>query len=271
MYVSITGFGPDGPEAQKAGTDSILQSLTGMAHRNRDHDGTPRRMPLLIPDTVTAVYAAQAVGAALYARARDGQGRHLKLSLLESAAAFQAAQIVENRIFAGATPPPNTVPAGVFRTRDGHLSLSAVTEGHFRAAMRVLGLEAWIDDPRFAARRRAQEARGIRQRRGRPPPGRTDHCLLGRRSSPPPTPCSPRSPTTPLSSASAQAQHLDAFAALEQPPYGALPLARMPGADRAWALRPAPRAGEHGEEILREFGLEQAAIEQLRLSGTIRG
>jgi len=68
VYVSITGFGPDGPDAQKAGTDSILQSLTGMAHRNRDHDGTPRRMPLLIPDTVTAVYAAQAVGAALYAR-----------------------------------------------------------------------------------------------------------------------------------------------------------------------------------------------------------
>ena len=99
VYVSITGFGPDGPEAQKAGTDSILQSLTGMAHRNRDRDGTPRRMPLLIPDTVTAVYAAQAVGAALYARARDGQGRHLKLSLFESAAAFQAAQIVENRIF----------------------------------------------------------------------------------------------------------------------------------------------------------------------------
>ena len=270
VYLSITGFGPDGPEAQKAGTDSILQSLTGMAHRNRDHDGTPRRMPLLIPDTVTAVYAAQAVGAALYARARDGQGRHLKLSLFESAAAFQAAQIVENRIFAGETPPPNTVPAGVFRTQDGHLSLSAVTEGHFRAAMRVLGLEAWIDDPRFAdAAERKQHAAFVNDEVGRRLAQQPTAYWVGKLAAA--DALFAEIADYPAFVGSAQARHLGAFAALEQPPYGTLPLARMPGADRAWPLRAAPRAGEHGEEILREFGLEQAAIEQLRLSGTIRG
>ena len=268
VYVSITGFGPDGPDAQKAGTDSILQSLTGMAHRNRDADGTPRRMPLLIPDTVTAVYAAQAVGAALYARGRDGRGRHLKLSLFESAAAFQAAQIVENRIFHGSAPPPNTVPAGVFRTRDGHISLSAVTEGHFRAAMRVLGLEAWIDDPRFAApAERKKHAAFVNQE-------------VARRLAEQPT----AHWTAKLAAAdalfaeiadypafvdSAQARHLGAFAALEQSPYGALPLARMPGAERAWPLRPAPRAGEHSEQILRELGLDDGAISDLAAAAIV--
>jgi len=269
IYVSITGFGPDGPDAQKAGTDSILQSLTGMAHRNRDPDGTPRRMPLLIPDTVTAVYAAQAVGAALYARGRDGKGRHLKLSLFESAAAFQAAQIVENRIFAGAAPPPNTVPAGVFRTRDGHLSLSAVTEGHFRAAMRVLGLEAWIDDPRFATpAERKKHAAFVNEEVGRRLAEQTTaHWVekLGAADA-----LFAEIADYPAYVDSAQAKHLGVFASLAQPPYGELPVPRMPGADHSWALRPAPHAGENGEEILRELGLDDAAIAELKASATIR-
>ena len=268
VYVSITGFGPDGPDAQKAGTDSILQSLTGMTHRNRDHDGTPRRMPLLIPDTVTAVYAAQALGAALYARSRDGQGRHLKLSLYESAAAFQTAQIVENRIFHGAVPPPNTVPAGVFRTRDGHLSLSAVTEGHFRAAMRVLGLEAWIDDPRFATpAERKKHAPLVNQEVGRRLAEQTTAHWVDKLAAA--DALFAEIADYPAFVASPQAAHLGVFAALSQRPYGELPVARMPGAEHAWPLRPAPHAGENGEEILRELGLDDAAIAELRASGTI--
>jgi CoA:oxalate CoA-transferase len=268
IYVSITGFGSDGPDAQKPGTDSILQSLTGMAHRNRDPDGTPRRIPLLIPDTVTAVYAAQAVGAALYARARDGEGRHLKLSLLEAAAAFQAAPIVENRIFEGAAPPPNTVPAGVFRTRDGHLSLSAVTEAHFAGAMRVLGLDAWIDDPRFAsAAERKKHAAFVNEEVARRLAAQsTAHWVEKLEAA---DALFAEIADYPAFVASPQAKHLGAFAALEQPPYGALPVARMPGAGPAWPLRPAPRAGEHTEEILRELGLDQAAISELAGAGAL--
>lgn len=266
VYVSITGFGPDGPDAQKAGTDSILQSLTGMCQRNRDPDGTPRRMPLLIPDTVTAVYAAQAVGAALYARGRDGLGRHLRLSLLESAAAFQAAQIVENRIFAGQTPPPNTVPAGVFRTRDGYLSLSSVTESHFRAAMRVLALETWIDDPRFAdPAQRKKHAVFVNQEVARRLAAQTTAHWVEKLAAG--DALFAEIADYPAFVGSAQARHLGAFGALAQPPYGELPVARMPGGDSTWPLRPAPRAGEHNDEILRELGFDPEAIAELRRSG----
>ncbi|MGH8746580.1 MAG: CaiB/BaiF CoA transferase family protein, partial [Burkholderiales bacterium] len=58
--------------------------------------------------------------------------------------------------------------------------------------------------------------------------------------------------------------HLGAFAALAQPPYGELPVARMPGAGRAWPVRPAPRAGEHNDEILHELGLDPVAIAELK-------
>jgi crotonobetainyl-CoA:carnitine CoA-transferase CaiB-like acyl-CoA transferase len=269
VYVSITGFGPDGPDSDKAGTDSILQSLTGMAHRNRDPDGTPRRIPLLIPDTVTGVYAAQAVGAALFARSRDGKGRHLRLSLLEAAAAFQAAPIVEDRIFAGAAPPPNTVPAGVFRTADGWLSLTAVTEAHFAGLMRVLGLEAWIDDPRFAApAERKKHAALVGDEVARRILGHGTGYWVEKLAAA--DLLFAEIADYPAFVDSAQARHLGAFAELEQPPYGALPLARQPGTDRAWPLRPAPRAGEHTDEILRECGLDGEAVAALIEAGVAR-
>jgi len=268
VYVSVTGFGPDGPDAQKPGTDSIFQSMTGMASRNRDPDGKPRRMPILIPDTVTAVYAAQAVGAALYARARNGKGRHLRLSLFEACAAFQAAPIVESRLFPGEAPPL-TVPAGVFRTKDGWLTLSGVTEAHFTGTLRALGLEALIDDFRFATigprRKNAsmlneEVARRLAERD-------TAHWIEKLAAE--------DALFAPIADYSAfvdspQAQHLGAFAALDQPPYGELPVARMPGAEHAWPLRPAPRVGEHTDEILRELGLDDAAISGLVAAAAVR-
>jgi crotonobetainyl-CoA:carnitine CoA-transferase CaiB-like acyl-CoA transferase len=144
-----------------------------------------------------------------------------------------------------------------------------VTEGHFRSAMRVLGLQAWIDDPRFAdAAERKKHAAFVNDEVGRRLAEQSTAYWVGKLAAA--DALFAEIADYPAFVASAQARHLDAFAALEQPPYGPLPLARMPGADRAWALRPAPRAGEHGEQILRELGLEQDAIEQLRLSGTIR-
>ena len=91
VYVSITGFGGSGPDAKKPATDSVLQAFTGIARINRDADGTPRRIPFLVPDTVTGVYAAQATGAALFAAARTGRGRHVQVSLMDACAALQSA------------------------------------------------------------------------------------------------------------------------------------------------------------------------------------
>jgi crotonobetainyl-CoA:carnitine CoA-transferase CaiB-like acyl-CoA transferase len=267
VYVSVTGFGPDGPDAQKPGTDSIFQSMTGMASRNRDADGKPRRMPLLIPDTVTAVYAAQAVGAALYARERDGQGRHLRLSLFEACAAFQSAPIVEGRLFPGEAPPL-TVPAGVFRTRDGWLTLSGVSEAHFRGNLRALDLDALAADARFARienRRRNAAALNdlVAQRLAEHDTAHWIEKLAAEDAL--------FAPVADYEAfiASPQSRHLGAFATLEQPPYGALPVARMPGSERDWPLRPAPRAGEHTVEILRELGLSEAAISELAAASAI--
>src|SRR5471032_1127570 len=91
IYLSITGFGDSGPDSHKPATDSVVQAMSGMAVTNKDAAGEPRRIGLFVPDTITALYAAQCVGAALYARdrqpARDPGGRHIRLSLAECCAA----------------------------------------------------------------------------------------------------------------------------------------------------------------------------------------
>jgi len=150
VYVSVSGFGPDGPDARKAATDSVLQALTGMAHINRDADGTPRRIPFLVPDTVTGVYAAQATGAALFARAMTGRGRHVEVSLMDACAALQAAPILDAQFSMGKPPAAIVVPSGIFRTKNGHITVASLSDTMFEALLKALGLEAMGSDPRYA-------------------------------------------------------------------------------------------------------------------------
>ena len=63
IYLSVTGFGDAGPWVQKPGTDSVLQAFTGMAWLNREDNGTPKRIGMLVPDTISGLYATQAVSA----------------------------------------------------------------------------------------------------------------------------------------------------------------------------------------------------------------
>jgi len=266
VYVSITGFGPSGPDAKKAGTDSVLQAYTGMAQQNRDADGTPRRIPILVPDTVTAVYAAQAVGAALFARSRSGRGRHVQVSLLEACAALQAAPILDDFMTGGKPAPAITVPAGIFRTRDGHMTVTSLNEAMFVTLMKVLGLEALAADPRFAlpSERQKNAALVNAEVARRLATGDTAQWLqlfaaadvlcaevanyAGFRATP-------------------QAVHLGVFRDIDQPPYGTMPLARVPGGSADWPMAAAPRAGEHTREILAEAGLSEAECEALIASG----
>ena len=267
VYLSITGFGADGPEASRPATDSVLQSLAGLAWLNRDADGTPRRFPLLIPDTVTALYAAQAVGAALFARMRTGRGRHVQMSLLEACAAFQAMPILDAALFPGKRVPL-TVPSGVFRTADGWLTLVSVNETTFRGALRALGLDAWIDDARFAlpaARQRHADALNLEVARIL---AGADSAHWTRRLVEEDALFAPIQDYDGLR-AMEQAKCLGLFDGCEQPSFGQVPLARQPGAAPGWQARPAPRIGEHADEILRQLGLDGAEIEALAACGAL--
>lgn len=269
VYVSITGFGPSGPEARKPATDSVLQAFTGMANVNRDADGTPRRIPFLVPDTVTGVYAAQAVGGALFARARTGRGRHVQVSLMDACAALQAAPILDALLSDGKPAGPITIPAGIFRTRNGHITVTSLNETMFVALLKVLGLEALGADPRFALQAdRRTNAAALNEEVARRLAGEdSEHWL--KRLSQADVLCADAVDYAGFVAAP-QTVHMGTFCRVDQFPFGMLPLPRVPGGSREWPVGPSPRAGEHTLEILAEAGVPEADCAALLAAGVVR-
>jgi len=272
IYVSITGFGDSGPEAHKPATDSVLQALCGMAIANKDAAGQPRRIGILVPDNITALYAAQCVSAALYARDRNldsaRRGKHLAVSLAECCAAFQAGPILDDFLFAGQYKPPITVPAGVFATRDGHAVLGTLRDAMWEGLCRALAREDWLTEPRYAS----SALRGVcadeinrevaiimRSRDTR------DWALRFERHdvlfAPVQTYAQLRSDP--------QMRHMGYFGETDQAPYGRLPMPHFPGTARTGELLAAPRSGEHSREILAEFGYGAADIAALERAGLV--
>ena len=272
IYLSITGFGDSGPDSHKPATDSVLQAKTGMAFVNKDADGRPRRIGLMVPDTATAIYAAQCVGAALYARDarpdRGGRGRQLRVSLAECCTAFQAGPILDDFLFAGQFKPPITVPAGVFATRDGHVVLATLRDTMWQGLCRALAREDWLAEPRYASAE-------LRARAGEEINGAVAAIVAGRDTSVWAALFEQHDVLfAPVQDYAAlrddpQIRHMGFFAETEQAPYGKLPVPHAPGSPRTGVLPAAPRAGEHTREILGEFGFGAAQIDAMLRSGVV--
>ena len=269
VYVSITGFGPSGPDSRKAATDSVLQAYTGIAAINCAADGTPRRIPFLVPDTVTGVYAAQAAGAALFARAKTGAGRHVQVSLMNSCAALQAAPILDAALSDGKPAAPITVPSGIFKTLDGFVTVTSLNETMFAALLKVLRLEELGRDPRFATQSERQKNAALINLE-------VSRCLATEgsthwleRFSAADVLCAEVLDYAGFRAAP-QTVHMQTFRDVDQYPYGVLPLPRVPGGSAEWPLGPTPRVGEHTLEVLAEFGVPEAERSALVASCVVR-
>ena len=272
VYLSITGFGDSGPTSHKPATDSVVQAMTGMAVANKDASGQPRRIGILVPDSITALYAAQCVSAALYARDRHpnrgARASQIRVSLAECCAAFQAGPILDDFLFAGQYKPPITVPAGVFATRDGHVVLATLRDAMWEGLCRALAREDWLAEPRYAT----GALRGVcaeeinrevaNSMRGRDTQEWTalfeQHDVL----------FAPVQNYLELRN-DPQMRHMGYFGETEQAPYGTLPMPYIPGTERTGLLPAAPRSGEHSREILAEFGYSAVEIEALEHAGLV--
>lgn len=157
VYVSISGFGHCGPYQARPATDSVAQAITGFAAANAAPDGTPRMVKPYMADVSCGMYAAQAAGAALFVRERQGVGAHVNLSLLASLAAFQNSLVIDrlwtdgHAAQVGGTQNAATVPQGIFRTADGHVALTALSDAMFASICSLLGRPEWLADLRMAS------------------------------------------------------------------------------------------------------------------------
>ncbi len=159
IYCSITGFGQQGPYAQRAGYDFMIQGLGGLMSltgRAADEEGAgPVKVGVALTDILTGLHATVAVLAALNHRHASGEGQHIDLALLDVQVACLANQAL-NYLTTGVAPRrlgnahPNIVPYQDFPTADGDFILTVGNDGQFRRFCEVAGHPEWADDPRFA-------------------------------------------------------------------------------------------------------------------------
>jgi crotonobetainyl-CoA:carnitine CoA-transferase CaiB-like acyl-CoA transferase len=150
IYLSISGFGQQGPYAQRPCSDSVAQAFSGLVSVNVGADGIPHRVGATLSDVCTGLYGFQAVATALFARATVGVGRRIDVSLSQSTAALLGHKFAEYAL-EGGTPRPLNVPAGSYRTSDGWLMVTLVTEAQYVRLCSVLSREELAKEPKFAS------------------------------------------------------------------------------------------------------------------------
>ena len=158
IYLSISGFGQEGPMRHKPAMDPVLQAFTGFMSENKGPDDVPHRTPVIIFDMTTALYATQLISSALYARLNEKGGKKIEISLMESSAAMQSI-----RLMSGYMEGPYThasSPSGTFKTKDGWIQIIVVKNHEFEKFCNAVGWTNYINDKRFLtnAVRREHEA-----------------------------------------------------------------------------------------------------------------
>ncbi|MDR0275798.1 MAG: CoA transferase [Burkholderiaceae bacterium] len=158
VYCSITGFGQDGPYAQRPGYDFLMQGMGGLMSVTGRADGGPGAGPMKVgvalTDIMTGLYAAIAILAALRARDAAGQGQQIDLALLDVLVACMANQGM-NYLYSGQAPRrmgnahPNVVPYQDFPTADGHMIVAIGNDEQFARFCVAAGRPEWAADERF--------------------------------------------------------------------------------------------------------------------------
>jgi formyl-CoA transferase len=270
VYASITGFGQDGPYADRAGYDFMIQAMGGLMSITGRPDGVPgagpMRVGVAVADLFTGMYTAVAILAALYRREKSGEGAHIDMALLDTQLAVLANQ-VSNFLVSGEDPPrqgnthPNLVPYQPFDAMDRPLVIAVGNERQFAKLAELVGHSEWATDERFATNaarigNRAQIvsllAEAIRQQPA-------DHWFERLEAA-----GIPAGPINSISQALAdvQAQHRQMVRTIAGVPTVGSPV-RMDG-ERADSDLPPPALGEHTGEVLSRLGLTADDLERLR-------
>jgi crotonobetainyl-CoA:carnitine CoA-transferase CaiB-like acyl-CoA transferase len=275
VYCSITGYGQTGPYAQRPGYDFAVQAMGGLMSVTGERDGAPgagpQKVGVAVADLFTGMYATVAILAALRHRDASGQGQHIDMALLDCQVAMLAnlgsqyllGDVLPQRMGNG---HPSIVPYQVFAVRDGHLVLAIGNDSQFARFCQLVGRAEWAQDARFQ-----RNADRVRQRDVLVPMiaalmlERDRHDWLSMLEAA----AIPASPVNDIADvfADPQVQARGLRVDMPHPQAGSIALVASPLALSATPVqyrRPPPGKGEHTDEVLGEFGLSAAEIQQLR-------
>jgi len=275
VYASITGFGQDGPYAERAGYDYIIQGMGGLMSITGQPDGEPgggpMRVGVAVVDLFTGMYTATAILAALYRREKTGEGAHVDMALFDTQLAMLANQ-ASNALVSGKDPPrqgnthPNIVPYQPFEATDQPIIIAIGNDRQFARLAEICGHPEWAADERFAsnAARVANRLEIVRLIADRIREKSAAEWLAQLEIA-----GIPAGPINRISQALAdvQAQHRQMVRSIAGVPQVGSPV-RLDGA-RADSDLPPPALGEHTGEILGRLGLSEANLAELRVKMVI--
>ncbi len=270
VYLSVSGFGQRGPLASKPAMDPILQAFTGFMSENMEPGGKPHRTPVIIVDMATALYAHQAVVAALYAVKCGAPGRRIEASLLEAGANLQVVRLMS--AYREGAFIPAAAPSGTYLTKDGWIQVGVVKRHEYQGLCKALGLMDLHDDPRFLT---------PRDRMGH-------HAYLSERTGAVLATRTAKEWRDILTEAGLQNEVVQSYQDFVEHPHteasGVISWTVQPGSEKPWAtpnppgtarLEPgsaealAPSLGAHTREILAGLGYASAEIDALVAARTV--
>ena len=284
IYCSITGFGQDGPYADRAGYDFLIQGMSGLMSITGEKDGQPgagpQKVGVALTDVLTGMYAATGVLAALAARDRTGEGQQIDIALMDVQVACLANQAM-NYLFSGCSPTrlgnahPNIVPYQSFETADGYMILAVGNDSQFSRFCQQAGVPELAQDPRFVTNARRVDNREaligliapVIQRR------RTGDWIAALEAVS--VPCGPINSIKEafddpqIKARGMQLALTDPASLTGTTPSVANPL-KMSGTPVCYQ-RPAPALGQDSRQILQQAGLTHEQIDQLQQQGVIFG
>ena len=274
IYVSLTGYGDDGPEANLPGADITIQARIGdISERWLADQPPPPHTQLFHIDMATSMLTSFAVTLALRERDKTGLGQKIETSLLQTGLSLHACQMTRvvgrhDRYGGPITGLPQT-----YRCGDGRYILSQHInlDRRWEALCQALGLDALTTDPRFATLEGRREhtdeiAAVLSQNFLTKPAAEWEAILKGHEHM--------MSMVKSIDEVFDDPQVIanGMVTQFEQPGVGqvlglARPFRMSSTADTPWSRRPVPTIGEHTDEVLRELGYSPAEIETLRATG----
>lgn len=276
IYCSVSAYGRTGPASGQAGYELVAQAASGMMMITGEPGGGPIRTAFSPIDQTTGIHAVTSILAALLHRERTGEARYVEASLFETGAAFMAMHAAEFWISGKLSERPGSgipamCPYQAFDTQDTSIVLAIGNDTLWRRFCKAVGLESFMDDPRFATNaarvQNREETVSLVSELLATRPAQHWVDLLGNAT----VPCEHIN-TVDRMYEYPQAEARGVVMAYTHPKVGEMKAVAYPGSIEGMPRtirRPPPLHGEHTDEILLEVGLSEQEISNLHENAVV--